>query len=198
MIGTVEKVKARFGMEAADVSLDPVIEQFLRMATSLLEFRSGRKFEGVLDDTFSGLLLERRIYLPRFPLVGITSVTVKALGQEDVVLEADVDYRDAGYSGIVEFSVEAFRAFRDRTYVVVYSGGFALTPESPSSEFPDIPDGITDPVVEQASAWLAYRNNPAVERMLSEGIQRHFSRGTHAMLVPSFVGCCEANKSYRP
>lgn len=130
---TRASVKELLGIQSAVTAYDAVLDTLVAAVDGIVEDYCGRRFaDTTYTDYFDGQLNQRRLLLPNYPIISVTSVhddTDRTFGSDTLVSADDYTFKTGEDSdGIIYFHATTLgRGMKN--IKVVYRAGYATIPK---------------------------------------------------------------------
>jgi hypothetical protein len=165
MLTSIEKAKARVGINPGDTTQDETITRVITAVGQRFETECRRKLERLVDDAYEFRADETRVVLERYPIESVNKFQLKcseALGWVDT----PTDYLRRRNS-VLEL-VEPLGGCRELARVI-YTGGYAGPDQAIIQGTIGVPADLEHACLEQFAAWWYWKDKVGLSRHRQEG-----------------------------
>jgi hypothetical protein len=191
LLCTLADVRARLGKADADTDDDAMLNSIIQGVSAAIDTFCNRTF--VVNSTDATEYYDGgtcKLYLPRFPVVSITSVT-ESSGYDwdnDTALTANEGYR-LNERGIL-YRVGTRWLSGNETTRVVYRGGYTAAGSTPGTGETAMPNGVQEAAIVQTVYMFNQRDNLGLSSVGAIGA--NFTKFTEDKLLPEVQGMLKA------
>jgi hypothetical protein len=186
-------LKTRLKIAEADVVDDAVLEGFIAAVSGRFDKETNRTLAYSAAATYDFRGDEMNLVVDRYPIVSVTSFSLKTTETDGFVAQTGIDYLVNGTRSIVELG--ASLGTSREIGRVTFAGGYVMPGTTPSGSQTALPDELEQACVEQA-AWY-YRNKDTLGLAGVSGAGGNISKLATADLLPDVQAVLKKYERWR-
>jgi hypothetical protein len=194
MLCQLSDLKTRLKIAEADVVDDSVLEAFIAGVSGRFASECNRVFDYSATATYDFRADEMNIVVDRYPIVSVTSMSLKATEALGFVAEATLpDYLVNGPRNIIELAAPLGTSREIAR--VTYAGGYVLPGGTVGTGQTALPDEIEQAAIEQCAFY--YRNKETLGLAGVSGQGGSISKLATADLLPNVAAMLKGYERWR-